>query len=310
LRGWIRDDFGLDVTELTQVHHGADTAAEVWNALAVAAGRYAVKWSSGGTTAAPETTAYLAGVGVRGVPAPLRTTTGGLWSDREGRRLSLSPWITGARAAETGLTTAQWASYGALLADVHSKEPPARLRELLPPLNPINARMPALTRELDQRLITQEPSDDLEAELAKTWRANQETITGLLELSSRTPSPGPRVICHADPHLGNVLVTPDQVHLIDWDDAVLAPIEQDLLFMLGGIGSLGPTTKADETAFFTGYGPAALDETRLTYYRAARALEDVAQWAEQAITGPDRENCLDILQGVLSPDGLAVQAFS
>jgi len=55
LRGWIRDDFGLDVTELTQVHHGADTAAEVWHALAVAGDRYAVKWSSGGTTAAPET---------------------------------------------------------------------------------------------------------------------------------------------------------------------------------------------------------------------------------------------------------------
>jgi spectinomycin phosphotransferase len=301
LRGWIRDDFGLDVTELTQIHHGADTAAEVWRA-----DEYAVKWSTGGTTAAPETTAYLAEAGVRGVPAPVRTCSGALWSERDGRRLSLTPWISGDRAAETGLTTEQWSRYGALLAEVHSQEPPPRLRDLLPPLNPINARMPTLTRELDQRLTTQAPSDDLEAELAKTWQANRDLITALLDL--RTPSPGPRVICHADPHLGNVLTTPDQLYLIDWDDAVLAPIEQDLLFMLGDMGSLGPTTQTDQDAFFTGYGPADLDPTRLTYYRTARALEDVAQWAEQTLTGPNREACLEILQGVLSPDGLAVQA--
>ena len=135
LRRWIREDFGLDVTELTPIHHGADTAAEVWNAD----NRYAVKWTGGGTTAAAETTAYLAGVGVRGVPAPVRTRSGELWSQRDGKRLSLAPWIVGARAAETGLTTAQWTSYGALLAEVHSQEPPQHLRDLLPPSPPTNS---------------------------------------------------------------------------------------------------------------------------------------------------------------------------
>ncbi|MEV8374365.1 aminoglycoside phosphotransferase family protein [Kribbella sp. NPDC056861] len=301
LRGWIRADFGLDVTELTQVHHGADAAAEVWRA-----DQYAVKWSSGGTTASYEVTAYLAEVGVRGVPAPLRTQAGDLWSERAGKRLSLTPWIDGARAAATGLTQAQWTAYGVLLAEVHAQEVPARLQQLLPPLNSANARMPALTRQLDHRLTTQPPADAVEAELAKTWLAHRELITALAE--PRTPPPGRPVICHADPHLGNVLVTPDQLHLIDWDDAVLAPIEQDLLFLLGGMGTLGPTTPADEAAFFTGYGPADLDATRLTYYRAARALEDAALWAEQALTGPDREASLGHFQAVLSPNGLAVLA--
>lgn len=304
LRRWIREDFGLDVTELTPVHHGADTAAEVWNAD----DRYAVKWSGGGTTAAPETTAYLAAVGVRGIPAPVRTSTGELWSQRDGKRLSLAPWIAGARAAETGLTTAQWTSYGALLAEVHSQEPPDHLRDLLPPLNPISARMPALTRQLDERLSTQPPSDPIEAELAKTWLANRDIILALLDV--RTPTPGVPVICHADPHLGNVLVTPDQLHLIDWDDVVLAPPEQDLIFMLGGMDSLGPTSEEHRQAFFQGYGVITLDQTRLAYYRCTRALEDVALWAEQVVRGPDREESLDILRGVLSPEGLAVQALS
>lgn len=305
LRRWIRDDFGLDVTELTQIHHGADLSAEVWRA-----DDYAVKWTAGGSTAALETTSYLAEAGVRGVPAPVRTRTGTLWSDRAGKRLSLTPWIDGARAAETGLSTEQWRAYGALLVEVHSEEVPTRLKALLPPLNPINARMPALARELGQRFATQPPADDLEAELAATWLAHQDAIAALVERSTQPPAPGPRVICHADPHLGNVLVTPTQLHLIDWDDAVLAPIEQDLLFVLGGMGSLGPVTPQDQAAFFTGYGPAALDPTRLTYCRSARALEDAALWADQALTGPNREDSLEILQSVLGPDGLAVQALS
>ncbi|WP_433010291.1 phosphotransferase enzyme family protein [Kribbella sp. CA-294648] len=294
------------MTELTQVHHGADAAAEVWNAD----DRYAVKWSGGGTTAGVETTAFLAAAGVRGVPAPVQTISSGLWSEHQGKRLSLAPWIAGARAAETGLSTEQWASYGALLAEVHSQEPPQHLQDLLPPINPVSHRMPALTRELNHRLTTQAPADDLEAELAETWQSHRETIATLLERSAIAPTPGKRVICHADPHLGNVLVAPDQLYLIDWDDAVLAPVEQDLLFMLGGMGALGPTTQADQDAFFTGYGPAKLDPDRLTYYRCARALEDVALWAHQALTGPDRKDCLEILQGVLSPDGLAVRALA
>jgi spectinomycin phosphotransferase len=82
------------------------------------------------------------------------------------------------------------------------------------------------------------------------------------------------------------------------------------MFMLGGMGSLGPTTTADLDAFLTGYGTTGLDPARLTYYRTARALEDIALWAEQALQGPDREDSLQILRGVLSPDGLAVRALS
>ena len=115
------------------------------------------------------------------------------------------------------------------------------------------------------------------------------------------------MICHADPHLGNVIVGADGVHLIDWDDAVLAPREQDLMFLLGGMGTLGPTTAEQLDAFFTGYGEVAVDPVNLRYYRHARVQEEVGLWAEQVITGPDREDSLRILAGVLGPDGLVAQ---
>lgn len=309
---WVTEDFGVELADLKPVDHGADVAAEVWRASTPTGEQYALKWSGSGTDVAPKVTAFLIDSGVQGIPGPLRTRTGELWSVRDGKRLSLAPWITGDRAADTGLTTDQWTSYGALLAEVHAMTPPAALAAAMPRLNPINARMPALAQALGERFSTVEPQDDLEAEVAATWREHQQTIARIVELTQELAARdlgGTPVICHADPHLGNVLVAPEQLHLIDWDDVVLAPVEQDLLVMLGGMRSVGPTTQAEEDAFFKGYGPVTLDHTRLTYYRAARALEDIALWAQQALTGPDRETCLHILRGNLGPDSLTARAL-
>ncbi|WP_433162593.1 phosphotransferase [Kribbella sp. CA-247076] len=307
VRRWVREDFGLDVGELTPVGHGADVAADVWKAATVA-NTYAVKWSGAGTNTGHQVAAFLAET-IPGVPEPVRTVEGGLWTFHgKKKRLTVTPWIDGVRAAETGLTVAQWAEYGVLLRRVHEAEPPERLRNALPKRSPVNGRIPALAEELQVRLTTRAPEDELEEELAAVWKERQETITGLLSARISEPA-GPRVVCHADPHLGNVLVD-DRVHLIDWDDVVLAPREQDLMFLLGGMGSLGPTTTEQLTAFFTGYGDVALDQDAISYYRHARALEDVALWAEQALTGPDREGCIDILRGVLGPGGLAPLALS
>ncbi|TCO30083.1 spectinomycin phosphotransferase [Kribbella steppae] len=302
LQRWVLEDFGLDVVELSPVGHGADVAAQVWRA-ATATNTYAVKWSGAGTNTGHQVAAYLADVGLQGIPELIRTMEGGLWSFHGKKRLTITPWIDGVRAAETGLTTEQWTEYGVLLQRVHSSELPERLRDALPRHSPVDARIPGLAAQLQTRLTTQAPEDDLEAELAAVWKEHQDTIAHLL--TARPPEPGGRkVVCHADPHLGNVLVD-GHVHLIDWDDVVLAPREQDLMFMLGGMGSIGPTTPEQLTAFFTGYGDVDLDQDAIAYYRHTRALEDVALWAEQALTGPDREDCVDILSGVLGAGGLA-----
>jgi spectinomycin phosphotransferase len=298
VRRWVREDFGLEVGVLDPVEHGADVAARVWRAATVT-NTYAVKWSGAGTNTAHQVVAYLADLGVPGVPEPVRTMEGGLWSFHGKKRLTVTPWINGSRAGETGLTLEQWTEYGVLLRRVHEAEPPERLRNALPKHSPVDARIPALAEQIDERVAALPPDD----ELAAVWTEHADTITALR--ATRPPEPtGPRVVCHADPHLGNVLVD-GQVHLIDWDDVVLAPREQDLMFMLGGMGSLGPTTPEQLTAFFTGYGDVQPDQDAITYYRHARALEDVVLWAEQALNGPDPEDSLEILRGVLGPGGLA-----
>lgn len=304
LRKWLLADFGLEVVELTPVAYGADIAAQVWKA-GTATNTYAVKWSAAGTNTGHQVAAFLADSGLPGVPELIRTTEGGLWSVHAKKRLTITPWIDGVRAAESGLTDEQWSEYGVLIRRVHDSEPPHRLRDALPKHSHIDVRMPAIADEVHKRLET--PEGEVEEELAAVWKQFEHVIADLR--TNRPPAPsGPRVICHGDPHLGNVLVD-ERLHLIDWDDVIFAPREQDLMFMLGGMDDVGPTTPTQVDAFLTGYGPHTLDQDAIHYYRHVRAFEDVIGWSHQAITGPDEADALTVVKGILD-HGLAALAVS
>ncbi|WP_427888612.1 phosphotransferase enzyme family protein [Kribbella sp. GL6] len=299
LRKWLLADFGLDVARLTPVAYGADVAAQVWRAT-TATNAYAVKWSGAGTNTGHQVAAFLADSGLPGVPEMIRTSEGGLWSVHAKKRLTVTPWIDGPRAAETGLTDEQWSEYGVLLRRVHDAEPPPRLRDALPRHSHIDARMPAVVDDVRRRL--EAPEGDVAEELAAVWATYDGIIADLL--TNRPPAPtGPRVVCHGDPHIGNVLVD-GGLHLIDWDDVIHAPREQDLMFMLGGMGDVGPTTTAQREAFLTGYGPHTLDEDAIHYYRHVRAYEDVISWSHQSLTGPDEPYALQVTKNILTT-GLA-----
>ncbi|MEV6269992.1 phosphotransferase [Kribbella sp. NPDC051936] len=302
MRKWLLADFGLDVVELTPVAEGADIAAQVWR-VSTATNVYAVKWSGAGTNTGHQVAAFLADSGLPGVPEMIRTVEGGLWSVHAKKRLTITPWIDGPRAARTGLTDEQWSEYGALLRRVHDAEPPHRLRDALPKHSHIDARTPALAAEVRTRLET--PEGEVEEELAAVWKQYDHIIEDLL--TNRPPAPtGPRVVCHGDPHLGNVLIR-DGLHLIDWDDVIFAPREQDLMFMLGGMADVGPTTTDQMDAFLAGYGPHTVDQEAVHYYRHVRAFEDVVGWSHQAITGPEEPYALQVTKGILTT-GLAALA--
>ena len=64
--------------------------------------------------------------------------------------------------------------------------------------------------------------------------------------------PFPLVLCHADLHTWNVLVDAGgRLWIADWDEAVLAPRERDLFFVVGGIDP-GLVRPSDTAAFFEG----------------------------------------------------------
>jgi spectinomycin phosphotransferase len=98
--------------------------------------------------------------------------------------------------------------------------------------------------------------------------------------------PSRQVLCHGDLHTWNVLVDADRrLWIVDWDEAVLAPRERDLMFVVGGIG-LGLVQPDDTDSFLQGYGQTSIDPRRLAYYRAAWAVQDIAEYGEEVLLAP------------------------
>jgi hypothetical protein len=77
LQGWVREDFGVQLSSIDRVEHGADAAAEVWRGIAVDGSQYAVEWSGGDTDAGLLVTAHLAATGVPGILGPRRPAPAG-----------------------------------------------------------------------------------------------------------------------------------------------------------------------------------------------------------------------------------------
>lgn len=329
LRAWVREDFGVDLSSIDGVGHGADEAAELWHGVSVDGAPYAVKLSGGGTPAGLVVSAHLAQRGVPGVVGPVPTRSGRLWSERAGRRLSVVPWVSDDRALNGGMGARHWASYGVLLANVHATAITETLTTLLPGEDHTHERVASTVRALERQLLMSVdepaglggPADHVARALVGEWSAAAGLVSTLLvaadglgrELRARkTPS----VVCHGDPHLGNVLIGGvERVWLIDWDDAVLAPRERDLMFVLGGVLAFAPVSPDEQSWFFDGYGAVDLDPVRLAYYRCTRALEDLADPAAQAVdvhrrSESERADALSIVRGVLSPTGLVSLAMS
>jgi spectinomycin phosphotransferase len=149
------------------------------------------------------------------------------------------------------------------------------------------SRWPDLIRALDARIARRTFTHPIEREWAAFWHARRADIWALVERLEtlgrrlRTARP-PLVLCHADAHHNNVLIDgDDRLWLVDWDDALLAPKECDLMMGVGGLSGaiVGPR---EEAWFLWGYGPTSIDPLALAYYRYLRAVGDLATNGEQA----------------------------
>jgi spectinomycin phosphotransferase len=115
------------------------------------------------------------------------------------------------------------------------------------------------------------------------------------------------VLCHTDLHTWNVLVDrAGDLWLVDWEEAMLASRERDLMFVVGGGLGRGLVSDDDTAAFFEGYEPAPIDPELIAHYRLARAVEDLAADGEElalvpAVSDDDREAALRGLEILFEP---------
>ncbi len=186
------------------------------------------------------------------------------------------------------MSTAQWTELGATMRAIHDLRPDDEITSILRAEDFVPAKI-GMLRDVEQRIHSQKHDDAAELELAAFFRSHREQIEGLV---ARTEALAPLakdrdrppVICHADIHAWNVLVTPaGDIVIVDWDSAMLAPRERDLMFVDGVTGGHA----ADPPAFFEGYGDVDLDPVVMAYYRIEWAVQDLAEFSASVFLDPD-----------------------
>jgi spectinomycin phosphotransferase len=233
--------------------------------------------------------AHLRRLGVPHVLAPLASRTGAPNVPVGGFALALYPMLDARTGAAGGLSPRQWRQLGDAVRQVHAvRLPPALIRTV--GRETFRPHRRELVADLEA-LLAGGAGDPVTRDLAGFWRARQGVIDELVERADRlgrdlARRAFPQVLCHADLHTWNVLVDADeQPWIVDWDEAILAPRERDLMFVVGGIGH-GLVRPGDTDQFFQGYGRVRVDPRLLAYYRVAWAVQDVAAYGEQALMLP------------------------
>jgi spectinomycin phosphotransferase len=286
----LQAGFGLRVAALALLPLGNDADSWSYRVRAVQGPDRFLKVRAGANpTRGAAVPSYLHRHGVPDVLAPLATGTGAP-SVVVGRfALALYPMLEAQVGAEVGLSPAQWRQLGAAVRRVHAVPLTPQLDRLVG-REAFRPTRRELLADLEARLAN--PDDPVAGELAEFWRAHKAVIDAVIrradglgrELARRS---FPRVLCHADLHTWNVLVDADQrLWLVDWDEAILAPRERDLMFVVGGIAR-DLVRPGDTDRFFQGYGQAAVDPRLLAYYRCAWAVQDIAAYAEQVLLGQE-----------------------
>ena len=286
LRGALSARYGLAAVEIGFLPLGHDALAWVYQVRAADGSDYFLK-AHRGAISEPGLLVhrFLEETGNTAAIAPLPDTAGRLWTEIAGYSLVLYPFIAGVTGKDGGMTPEHWIEFGAALRRVHDATPPLDLAQRLPreTFVPYGAD---LVRRVEP-VIAGERFDDEARTPAAFWAARRETIHTLMEraemlgrrLAAQAP---PFVLCHADTHTANVLIDAGgHVRIVDWDGAVLAPRERDLMFVLDGGISDRLVRPEDEALFLQGYGPVAADPLALAYYRYAWAASDIGEYAVQ-----------------------------
>lgn len=260
---------------------------------------------------------YLADRGVRAVVAPLPATDGALWTRLAAPAsawvIALYPYIAGVSGWRPGMTDAQWRATGEIVRQIHGVAPPAdgaaSLRHETFDVSDYARSVEVVAARLDG--ATLDGDTVAEQALRKRWRERRALIYTLLAtmraLAERLRGlSDPFVICHGDLHPGNLLRDDmGGVHLVDWDDALLAPKERDFLFV-GEPDAGGPRQAG--APFFQGYQPAEIDWVAVTYYRCERVIQDVIECAHDVCFRGDldadaRAAAAGLFGDLFAPDG-------
>ena len=275
----LHNDYSLDVATLEFLPIGNDVGSYVYRVETHDGVAYFLKARRApmyeSSVIVPH---YLNDHGLHQVVSPLLTSSKTLWVPFGQFNLILYPFIAGCTGMDAGMTEPQWVELGTILKKLHTIALSPEMHRMVQRESFERPYWVDMMQTL-QAKIDEGVSDLIGLELIAFWKRHNEQIN---QLMVRTLALGrvlqsqslEFVLCHSDIHTANVLVEPSgALHVVDWDQPLLAPKERDLMFFGADLGSL--TGGANEAHhFYVGYGPTEIDRTAFAYYRYAWVMQD------------------------------------
>ncbi|MBL8155316.1 MAG: phosphotransferase [Anaerolineae bacterium] len=314
----LNEGYGLAAARIEFLPLGNDSDAAAYCVTAEDSRRCFLKLRRDGLSEAALQVAYHLRVqGMGWVVAPVPARTGTLWTPLGTDVLILYPYIDGQPASRIGLNERQWVEYGAVVHQLHEAVLPPEVGAAIPQETfGLNPRWNQIVRQLHADIPSQSYTDPIERELAAFWEERHAFITEVIDRAESVGEPLRReppalVLCHADIHKANLLVTPGgDLAVVDWDQPIFAPKERDLMFIVGGY-EVGPR---EENLFFRGYGPAEIDLRALAYYRYEWVIQEMGDNAERVffrddLGEQDRQAALDGFRALFNSGDIIDAAF-
>ena len=302
----LRDAYGVRAGRLEFLPLGADPDTTVYRLTAADGAVFFVKLRSGAfdevTVAVPH---LLHRQGSEHVIAPILAKDGRLYTRSGAYAVVVYPFVAGRDGSQTALSASQWTALGRALHSLHATEVPADLARRIP-----RETFAAAWREQVRAVLCEcdtavgawmwPAADDAAQAAAGLLQSERAKVLALVDHAERLAAvlaakQLPYVLCHADIHVWNLLITAEgALHIVDWDTVLFAPKERDLMFFGSGLG--GRQQPEQAAAFYAGYGECAVDADALAYYRCERVVEDIAVYCRELLRstagGADRQEQL------------------
>ena len=184
----LRDAYGLRTAQITFLPLGADQNTAVYRAVTADGAPYFVKLRHGDFDEIAVTLPrYLHDYGIAQVIAPLAARSGQLWTDLDGFRLILYPFVEGRNGYQVDLLDRQWVDLGAALKAVHTTPVPPALKARIPQ-ETYAPRWRERARAFAEGAAAYPAVDAVAARLAACLEARREEILDLVA-AGRAPRP-------------------------------------------------------------------------------------------------------------------------
>jgi spectinomycin phosphotransferase len=315
----LQADYRLRVATIVFLPLGADLNTAVYRVIVEDGTSYFLKLRSGVFDETSVTLPkFLSDQGIAEIIAPLATQAGQLWANLDAFKVIVYPFVEGRNGYEVDLSDRHWIEFGAALKRIHNTVVPPALIDHIQ-RETYSSKWRESVRAFMVRIETDTYDDLVAVDMAAFLQTKRVEVLDLVERTEqcaqglRAHSPE-FVLCHSDLHAGNVLITTGgALYLVDWDTLILAPKERDLMYAGGGQFGEARTPHEEERLFYWGYGPMAIDQRALAYYRYERIVEDIAVECEQIFltsgSGKDREQALRYFISNFQPNGVVEIAY-